>query len=167
MNFEGLRANQSPIPIPVKIRITTVMIRARFFFDNLLQHGLSSSFFELDGIWNWKYFCGIVHILKHELRTVRHPMKAQIREQMLVSDLYVLTLKFEFHSSPPKKLLIIGPKRFFSCTGPAAQTIPELIFHVTNLSQDTSVSLFVNEGINQRYLKNWADVADKVCFGRT
>ena len=24
-----------------------------------------------------------------------------------------------------------------------------------------------NEGINQRYLKNWADVADKVCFGRT
>ena len=24
-----------------------------------------------------------------------------------------------------------------------------------------------NEGINQRYLKNWADVADKLCFGRT
>ena len=24
-----------------------------------------------------------------------------------------------------------------------------------------------NEGINQRYLKNWADVADKICFGRT
>ena len=24
-----------------------------------------------------------------------------------------------------------------------------------------------NEGINQRYLKNWADVADKMCFGRT
>ena len=23
-----------------------------------------------------------------------------------------------------------------------------------------------NEGINQRYLKNWADVADKICFGR-
>ena len=23
-----------------------------------------------------------------------------------------------------------------------------------------------NEGINQRYLKNWADVADKLCFGR-
>ena len=22
-----------------------------------------------------------------------------------------------------------------------------------------------NEGINQRYLKNWADVADKICFG--
>ena len=22
------------------------------------------------------------------------------------------------------------------------------------------------EGINQRYLKNWADVADKICFGR-
>ena len=23
-----------------------------------------------------------------------------------------------------------------------------------------------NEGINQRYLKNWAVVADKICFGR-
>ena len=24
-----------------------------------------------------------------------------------------------------------------------------------------------NEGINQRYLKNWADMADKICFGHT
>jgi hypothetical protein len=24
-----------------------------------------------------------------------------------------------------------------------------------------------NEDINQRYLKNWADEADKICFGRT
>ena len=24
-----------------------------------------------------------------------------------------------------------------------------------------------NEGMNQRYLKNQADVADKICFGRT
>ena len=24
-----------------------------------------------------------------------------------------------------------------------------------------------NEGINQRYLKNWAEVADKICFDRT
>ena len=24
-----------------------------------------------------------------------------------------------------------------------------------------------NEGINKGYLKNWADVADKICFGRT
>jgi hypothetical protein len=24
-----------------------------------------------------------------------------------------------------------------------------------------------NEGINQRYLKNWADVADEICFGHT
>ena len=23
-----------------------------------------------------------------------------------------------------------------------------------------------NEGIDQRYLKDWADVADKICFGR-
>ena len=25
----------------------------------------------------------------------------------------------------------------------------------------------LNEGINQKYLKNWADVADNTCFGRT
>ena len=24
-----------------------------------------------------------------------------------------------------------------------------------------------NEDINQQFLKNWADVADKICFGRT
>ena len=24
-----------------------------------------------------------------------------------------------------------------------------------------------NEGINLRYLKNWAEVADEICFGRT
>ena len=24
-----------------------------------------------------------------------------------------------------------------------------------------------NEGITQRYLKNWSDVADNICFGRT
>ena len=24
-----------------------------------------------------------------------------------------------------------------------------------------------NEGIIQRYLKNWVDVADRICFGRT
>ena len=24
-----------------------------------------------------------------------------------------------------------------------------------------------NEGISQRYLKNWTDVADNICFGRT
>ena len=24
-----------------------------------------------------------------------------------------------------------------------------------------------NEGINQRYLKNWADVEDEICYGRT
>ena len=24
-----------------------------------------------------------------------------------------------------------------------------------------------NEGINQRYLKNWADLSDKICFGHT
>ena len=46
-----------------------------------------------------------------------------------------------------------------------------LSFLKANLSQ---VSLILqttdthcNEGINQRYLKNWADVADKICFSHT
>ena len=43
----------------------------------------------------------------------------------------------------PQKLLIIGPKLFFHSTGPAAQTSPELIFHIINMSQDSSVSLSV------------------------
>ena len=38
----------------------------------------------------------------------------------------------------------------------------------------TTVTLYVykhglwtpKEGINQRYLKNWADVANKICFGQ-
>ena len=35
-------------------------------------------------------------------------------------------------------------------------------------SNDTNHGLRTpNEGINQRYLKNWADVADKICFGLT
>ena len=41
----------------------------------------------------------------------------------------------------PQKLLIIGPKLFFHKYGPAAQTSPELIFHIINMSQDSSVSL--------------------------
>ena len=40
----------------------------------------------------------------------------------------------------PQKLLIIGPKLFFHST---AQTSPELIFHIINMSQDSSVSLSV------------------------
>ena len=44
----------------------------------------------------------------------------------------------------PKKLLIISPKLFFHSTGPAAQTSPELIFHIIKRSQDSSVSLSVS-----------------------
>ena len=43
----------------------------------------------------------------------------------------------------PKKLLIIGPRLFFHSTGPAAQISPESIFHIINMSQDSSVSLSV------------------------
>ena len=43
----------------------------------------------------------------------------------------------------PLKLLIIGPKLFFHSIGPATQTSPELIFHIINMSQDSSVPLSV------------------------
>ena len=33
--------------------------------------------------------------------------------------------------------------------------------------QNKAKGAFKYEGINQRYLKYWADVADKICFGRT
>ena len=37
-----------------------------------------------------------------------------------------------------------------------------IIVHVTGHGLRTP-----SEGINQRYLKNWADVVDNICFGRT
>ena len=43
----------------------------------------------------------------------------------------------------PSKVAHNRPQTFFSSTGPAAQTSPELIFHVINMSQDSSVSLSV------------------------
>ena len=45
---------------------------------------------------------------------------------------------------------------------------------VSNIESDNSQNVGLehvlrtaNEGIIQRYLKIWADVADKICFGRT
>ena len=66
----------------------------------------------------------------------------------------VLTLKFlalrktgfppvKNTSQKPQKLLIIGPKLFYHSTGPAAQTSPEFIFHIINMSQDSFISLSV------------------------
>ena len=43
----------------------------------------------------------------------------------------------------PQKLLIIGPKLFFHKYGPAAQTSQEVIFHILNMSQNSSASLNV------------------------
>ena len=43
-----------------------------------------------------------------------------------------------------------------------------LLFVIEKMLEDLDHGLRTpNEGINQRYLKNWADVADKICFGRT
>ena len=41
-----------------------------------------------------------------------------------------------------------------------------LVFCNTMVQQEHGLRT-PNEGINQRYLKNWANVADKICFGRT
>ena len=43
----------------------------------------------------------------------------------------------------PQKLLITAPNFFFHKYGPAAQTNPEFIFHIINVSQDSSVSFSV------------------------
>jgi hypothetical protein len=45
----------------------------------------------------------------------------------------------------------------------------EKLDDTTNQSQygQSHGLLTPNEGTNQRYLKNWADVAHKICFGRT
>ena len=50
----------------------------------------------------------------------------------------------------PQMLLTIGPNFFFHSTGPSAQTSPELIFHIMNTSQDSSVSLSVVYGMKKR-----------------
>ena len=50
----------------------------------------------------------------------------------------------------PQKLLIISPKLFFHKYDPAAQTSPELIFHIINMSHDSSVSLSVVLGAGLR-----------------
>jgi hypothetical protein len=55
--------------------------------------------------------------------------------------IYFLTMKKL--KNGPQKLLIIGPKHFFHKYGPAAQTSPELIFYIINMSQDSYVSLSV------------------------
>ena len=37
----------------------------------------------------------------------------------------------------------------------------------TSINHQTHGLRTPNEGINQQYLKNWAYVADKICFSRT
>ena len=46
-----------------------------------------------------------------------------------------------------------------------AKFLTSLILNV-KLKKKSSIARTPNEGINQRYLKKWADVADKICFGR-
>ena len=45
---------------------------------------------------------------------------------------------------------------------------PHELFGVSGKIDCVSYGLWTpNEGINQRYMKIWANVADKICFGRT
>ena len=51
-----------------------------------------------------------------------------------------------------------------TCHPSAITVIYNIMIHTYTLRHGLRTP---NEGINQRYLKNWADVADKICFGRT
>ena len=59
---------------------------------------------------------------------------------------------------------------FMHCTFSWSVTLPSnillMLFWWAFYGQDHGLRT-PNEGINQRYLKNRADVADKICFGRT
>ena len=48
-------------------------------------------------------------------------------------------------------------------------TVPNMTIKVTSKGSDHLANELrtPNEGINQRYLKNWADVADKICCRHT
>jgi hypothetical protein len=50
--------------------------------------------------------------------------------------------------TPHRSKLIIGPKLFFHKNGLAAQSSPELIFHIIKMSQDSSVSWSVLTGLS-------------------
>ena len=43
----------------------------------------------------------------------------------------------------------------------------EETIHIVEINDNSHGLRTSNEGINQSYLKNWADVAGKICFGRT
>ena len=45
----------------------------------------------------------------------------------------------QYHKKKPSQVAHNQPQTFFHSTGPAAQTSPELIFHIINMSQDSSV----------------------------
>ena len=59
----------------------------------------------------------------------------KLENKCLFPTFYVFTLKFEIPQ--------IAHENKKNSTGPAAQTSPELILHIINMSQDSSVSLSV------------------------
>ena len=61
--------------------------------------------------------------------------------KMLKKNLNFVFLPTKSWKNGPQKLLIIGPN-LFSQSSPAHS--PELIFHIINMSQDTSISLSVD-----------------------
>ena len=89
--------------------------------------------------------------LKHEKKNFQKEKKNYLSSmQLFSSDATMFSKKNFFFAhkklkKPPSKVAHNRPQTFFSCTGPAAQTSPELMFHVINMSQDASVLLSVGE----------------------
>ena len=64
--------------------------------------------------------------------------------QLFSTDAVIFSiLPLENIKKRPQKLLIIGPKLFFHKKDPAAQTSPELIFHIIKCREQASVLLSV------------------------
>ena len=63
--------------------------------------------------------------------------------QLFSADATMFCFAHENIKKTPSKVAHNRPQTFFSSTGPAAQTSPELIFHIIKMSQQASVLLFV------------------------
>ena len=84
--------------------------------------------------------------------------------QLFIADATMFSKKLKTNfapentKKPPSKVAHSRPQTFFSSTGPAAQTSPELIFHVLNMSQDASVLLSVPQMKGTPTIKNWTRI---------
>ena len=65
--------------------------------------------------------------------------------QLFSADAILFSIFFalEKHKKTPSKVAHNRPQTFFVFTDPTAQTSPELIFHIINMSRYSYVSLYV------------------------